>query len=105
MHIPDYYKADDESEKDPKHKRVSSIEDQTIQEEISKICSAIHLFGLKTLNYDKVVDLLVTATEERQAVREITKSGNRKRKLEVSQQAEKPSEGCQSCSRGTVKGR
>ena len=59
-HTPDYYKADDESENDSKHKRISPKEDQAMQEEISKIWSVIHLFGLKTLNYDKVVDLLVT---------------------------------------------
>ena len=59
-HTLDYYEADDESENDPKHKRISSKEDQAIQEEISKIWSAIDLFGLKTLNYDKVLDLLVT---------------------------------------------
>ena len=54
---PDYWDADNESENDPKHKRISPKEDQAIQEEISKIWSAIHL---KTLNYDKAVDLLVT---------------------------------------------
>ena len=54
-HIADYCEADDESENNPKHKRRSNNTRRNIDD-----MKCYTPFGLKTLNYDKAVDLPVT---------------------------------------------